>query len=251
MKNINKFFQILGLITLILLLFSCGASHSLRDENLYKDDDFAYDQLKNNTMIIGGIASRMIKFTNEDRIRYGSILSNILVEELKDVHTINLINTRQLLSKIGKENYFAMMEDFDFEQVFVVEGIRFIRDSMPDAKYILLAYVENENIIDRSYDEYVEVDGEEQIETDYEKTYLLTIDYQLYDLLAEKMVWKNVIYNQAERTETRTTETGCFESCMSDMFQTMLFGAPAEIDRDEVIAETVERLAENLAKAKI
>jgi hypothetical protein len=251
MKNLNKFFQIFGLITLILLLFSCGASHSLRDESLYKDDSFAYDHLKNNTMIIGGIASQMIKFTNEDRIRYSSIVSNILVEELEEVHKINMISTRQLISKIKKDDYFAMMEDFDLEHVFVVEDIRFIRDAVPNAKYILLAYIENENIIDRSYDEYVEVEGEEQIETDYEKTYLLTIDFQLYDLLEEKMVWKNVIYNQAERTETRTTETGCFESCMDNMFQTMLFGSPAEIDRDEVIAETVERLAKNLAKAKI
>ncbi len=61
------------------------------------------------------------------------------------------------------------------------------------------------------------------------------------------MVWNNVIYNEVDRTETRTTRTGCFESCIDDLMQTILFGEPAEIGREEVLAEIVKKFADDFS----
>jgi hypothetical protein len=62
------------------------------------------------------------------------------------------------------------------------------------------------------------------------------------------LVWENSIFNQAQRTESRSTQTGCFESCVSDIVQQILFGEPAEISREEVFVKIVEKFAEDIAK---
>ncbi len=250
MNNLNKIIFTHFYIIITILFLSCGAKHYLKDEEIYKANNFSYNNLTNNGLIIGGISSQVIQLTNEERIEYSSILSNVLLEELKDVHKINIISSVQLIEKLGTANYFDIMENFDIGQELTIENIRFIGNSIPNIKYILLAYIENENIIDRSFDKYIEDEDGRKLETDYEKIYLLTIDFQIYDISQEKIVWNNVIYNEAERSETRTTETGCFESCMGGIIQTILFGPPAEINREEVIAKTVEKFAENLSKTK-
>jgi hypothetical protein len=232
-----------------MLLPSCGAKHYLRDNVIYRDVNYSHDHLKNNGLIIGGISSQLIDLTDKERIKYSATLSNVLLEKLKDAHTIRVTNTLQLIGKIGREKYFNIMENFDETKLLEKESMHFMRDSIPDTKYILLAYIENENIIDNSYEEYIEDDeGKEKIETKYRKTYLLAIEFQIYDLLQEKMVWNNLIYNEAEQTESRTTRTGCVEGCMDQLIQTILFGEPAEIDREEVLTKIVKKLAENLAK---
>jgi hypothetical protein len=250
MNDLRKITLACFFIILSILFFSCGAKHHLIDEVIYRDDNFTYDHLVDNGMIISGISSRQVYLTFEERFEYSTILSNVLLERLKGVHTINIMNTSQLLDKIGKEEYLKIMETLDEEKIFREETLRFMRDSIANANYILLAYIENENIFDRS-SEYVESDesGEELI-TDYERIYLLTIEYQIYDLLQEKMVWNNSIHNEAEKTETRTTRTGCVESCIDNVINSILFGSPAEINREEVLAKSCEKFAENLSKTR-
>lgn len=250
MEYAHRFILIrLAILTLILsIFFSCVTQFQLTDKILHKHDDFTYNQLKNNTMIIGGISSQVIDLSLEDRARYSSIISNILLEELADVHTIHIISTPQLLGKIGKESYLDMMVLLDEEPILYQDDISLIKNWVPDTRYILFANIENENVINRSSKEYID-DGK-NIETDYERTYLLTIDFQLYDLIIEDLVWNNVIYNQAERTETRSTGSGCFESCATSLLQSILLGTPAEISREEVLEKTTKKFVENLVKTK-
>jgi hypothetical protein len=85
------------LIIVSILLFSCGASHRLKDESIYQANDFSFTQLWNQDLIIGGVSSWEIDITPENRIKYSSILSNIILEDLKDVHKIDLINTMQFV----------------------------------------------------------------------------------------------------------------------------------------------------------
>ena len=94
------------LVILSLLLSSCGASHQLTDESRYQTDDFRYNNLKSNELVIGGISSLNVEISREDRIQYSSMLSNLVLEQLKDVHTIRLVNTMQMVNKVGKQNYF-------------------------------------------------------------------------------------------------------------------------------------------------
>ena len=245
----KKITFLLSCIILSILLFSCGARHCIKVDVTYKDDNFSYDHLKENGMVVGGTTSHFIYLTGEERIQYSSILSNILLEKLKDVHTIHLVHTMQLINVIGKENYFKIMENFDEEKGFRKETIDLMRDSIPDTRYILLASIENENIIDNSFEEYIEDDeGKKQLKTDYKKTYLLTVEFRIYDLFREQTVWNNLIYNEAEKTESRTTQTGCVEGCIDNIIQDILFGSPAEIGREEVLAKICEKLAENLSK---
>ena len=247
MNYLKKFTVICSLIIISIVLCSCGASHHLRDNVVYIDDDFTYNHLRNNGIIIGGVASQLINLSVEKRIEYSSLLSNKMLESLKDVHAIQLMNTLQFVHEIGKENYFEIMDYYDQEKTIEKETIQFIRDSTPNVNYILFAYIENENIIDKSFDQYVkDQEGKDEIETEYQKTYLLTIEFYVYDMLKEKMVMNNVIYNQAEQTETRTTSTGCFESCVENIMYTIFFGEAAEIDREEVLAKIYEKFAKDL-----
>ena len=127
--------------------------------------------------------------------------------------------------------------------------VYFLKDTLPEAKYILFAYITNENIIDNSFENYIEnEEGEDQLETEYRKTYLLTLEFQMFDLQQEKLVLNNIIYNEAEQSETRTTRTGCFDSCIDQITNSILFGEPAEIDREEVLAKISEKFAKDLVK---
>ncbi|MBN1446617.1 MAG: hypothetical protein JXA28_01700 [Bacteroidetes bacterium] len=63
----------------------------------------------------------------------------------------------------------------------------------------------------------------------------MTIDFQLYDVRLPKMVMNNVLFNRMNRRETRTTRTGCLESCFDTVIDNLFFGTPAEISREEVI----------------
>lgn len=240
-KNLTYLFIIISTV-----FYSCGANHYLNNNIIYKDADFNYNHLKNKGLIIGGISSKLIDLKNKERIKYSSILSNTLLEELKDVHNIHIINTHQLIAKIGNENYFEMMDNFDMEKTVNEEIVHFIRDTISNAKYILFAYIKNENIFDNSYEEYIEDEEEENLETKYQKTYLLNIEFLMYEILQERLVFSNVIHNVAKRTETRTTRTGCLELFIDNLMQSILYGEPAEINREEVLIKISEQFAKNL-----
>jgi hypothetical protein len=234
-----------------ITLCSCGASHHLTNKVFFKDPDFTFSHLRKNGIIIAGISSQQIQLTPEERIKYSSILSNVFLEKLKDAQNIRVINTSQLITRISKEKYLEMMDYFDTEEILRQETIHFLGDTLPEAKYIFFAHIDNENIIDRTSDEYVEnEEGKKEKQIKYEKTYLLTIEFQMYDIPGEKLVLDNVIYNQAENTENRTTTSGCVGSCLNSLMHDILFGEPAKIDREEVLAKISERFAKDLAKVK-
>jgi len=249
MNNIKKFTLTYISILFSIIICSCGASHHLRDDIIFKANDFNYGNLKNNGLIIGGISSQLINLSPEKRVKYSSILSNVFLEKLKGAHRIHILNTSQFIDRIGKEKFFDTMAYFDTEKTITPDMVDFLRDTLPEAKYILFAHIENENIIDNSFEKYIEnEEGEEELETEYEKTYLLTMEFQMYDLVQEKLVLNNIIYNQAKQTETRTTRTGCLESCIDQITNSILFGEPAEIDREEVLAKISEKFAKDLVK---
>ncbi|MEN8192294.1 MAG: hypothetical protein ABFS12_05725 [Bacteroidota bacterium] len=241
------------LVSLIIgsfvLFHSCGASHNIVEEVVYKDNRFTFEQLMKKEVVIGGIASQQLHIPDHERIQYGTLLSTIIIEELKDVHNINIITTSQFIQRLGNENYINIMKEVDAEQVLMDEALDFITEEMPDFDYIITANIENENVIESSDSELVMDEyGEEEYETDYQRAYYLTVEFQVYDLKMKTMVWDIRLYNAAYRTETRTTETGCVESCISGTINDILFGSPAEIDREEVLAEIFIKFTEKLAE---
>jgi hypothetical protein len=249
MKHLAKSFIVPAVLIISILIYSCGASHSIQEDLIYKDDSFRYNNLFNNNVVNGGLFSRIENITYDQKVEYSFLFSKILFEKLKDVHRITMVSTGQMINEIGKENYLTIMDNFEMERVLSNESIGFIIESMPDLNYLILAYITNENIIDRSETERVKDEkGEDKYKTDYMKTYLLTVDFQLYDLLQESMVYHTVLYSQAERTESRTTETGCCEGGISSLISNIFLGSPAEIGRKEVLAKIYERFAEELSK---
>jgi hypothetical protein len=249
MNYLKKILSVHLVIIISFLVCSCGASHSIREDVIHKDDSFSYNNLLNNDLVNGGVFSQIDNLNFDDKIQCSFLLSKILYEQLKDVHKINMITTGQLINEIGKDNYLVIMDNFEMEEILNNESISFIKESMPDLNYLILAHITNENIIDYSDTERVKNEkGEEEYKTDYEKTYLLTVEFQLYDILQEYMVYNIVVYNQAERTESRTTQTGCCEGGITSFINNIFFGSPAEIDREEVLAKIYERFAEGLVK---
>jgi hypothetical protein len=248
MNYITKILFAVLIILTSFLLCSCGASHSIQEDVIYKDDNFSYNQLINNNVANGGVFSHLRNITYDQKTEYSFLLSKVLLEKLTDVHRITMVSTGQLINETGKDNYLIIMDNIEFEGILNNEDIIFIKESMPDLNYLLLAYITNENIIDRSETERVKnEEGKEEYKTDYMKTYLLTVEFLLYDLIQENMVYNIVVYSQAEKTESRTTETGCCEGGISSFISNIIHGPPAEISRDEVLAKIYERFAEQLS----
>ena len=249
MKYLLKILLISTTAIIVFLVCSCGAYHSISEDVLYKDDNFSYNDLLNSNMVNCGVFSQVNDITYDDKIQASFLLSNILFEQLKNVHTINIITTGQLIDEIGTENYQIVMDNFEDEGILNTESIEFIKESIPDLDYLLLAFIKNENIIDYSETETVENEkGEEENKTHYEKTYLLTVEFQLYNMPQEYIVYNIMVYNQAERTETRTTDTGCCEGGITSIISDILSGPPAEIGREEVLANIYEKFAHDLSE---
>jgi len=248
MRFEKMLYQRLLVPILTVLLFACGASHRLTNNIEYHDTVFSYDQLKTDGLIFGGISSQFVKLTPEQRLDYSAIISHSLLEKLKDVQLIRLTNPVQLIDKIGKAKYLSIMESFDFTQKLPDTTQVFLRDTLTQAKYLLMAYIVNENVIDDSFSEHITENNQEKIETEYQKTYFLTVEFQIYDLYRQRIVFRNTIFNTATNTDSRTTRAGCVESCMDELIQTILFGSPADIDREEVLEKIADSFAKDLPK---
>jgi len=247
-RSAKKLLAIFLIIITAIVLCSCGASHNIAEETIYKDKDFTYNKLKKNEVAIAGIASQKLTFTNKERNQYSTLLSTVLMEELKDVHSINLINNTELMRSLGEKNYITLMLEYDVEQKLVDSAMIFIKEWVPEADFIIIANIENENIIDRSSERQVHYENkDDETTTNYKKTYYITVEFQVYDLNQEKLISSILMYNRAVKTESRTTKSGCFESCLTSIFQAIAFGSPAEIDRTEVLAEIFKKYAEKLA----
>jgi hypothetical protein len=232
-----------------MVFLTCGAKHKLVDDLVFKDEGFAYQNLKKYGLIVGGMSSDVIEISRRDRLEYGTTLSNVLIEKLKDVSMIKITNPRQLMDNLGQDQYFALMEDLDDHKALSRDWADTLNKGIPDTRYVLFAHILNENIVDQSHEYTVTKGEEDELETEYTKTYYITVDFLLYDLLRQELVWENSIFNQAQRTESRTTQSGCFESCVNDIFQQILFGEPAEISREEVFVKIVEKFAEDISKS--
>ncbi len=238
----NYFKKILfahSFIIISLLLCSCGTKHSISDNIIYKDDNFSYNQLMNGGVVIGGIASQEINFTREERIQYNSHLSTIMIKELKD---IRIINTLQLMGKIGKDNYYSIIKEYDTKQMLSNEDMRVIKESIPEIEYIIFAYIENEYINNESYTESTS-DDKGKYKTVYKTTYSLALEFQIYDLFQEQIVWNNIMYNEAVKTQDRTED-----SFLGVVIGDILSEYYVTIDREYYLEEIYEVLSEVLVE---
>jgi hypothetical protein len=241
MNYFKKILFIHSIILISLLVCSCGTTHSIRDDVIYKDDNFNYSQLMNGGVVIGGIASQRINFTKKERNQYSSHLSTILIEELKDVR---ITNTSQLTGKIGKRNYYSIIKEYDTEQMLSTEDMRVIKESFPEIEYILFVYIESEHINNDSYTEST-ADSEGKYKTVYKTTYSLAAEFQIYDLSREQLVWNNIMYNEAVKTQNREED-----SFLGVVTGDVMSSAFVEIDREDVLEEIYEEFAEGLAENK-
>jgi hypothetical protein len=228
-----------SILIISLILYSCGTTHSIRDNVIYKDDNFNYSQLMNGGVVIGGIASQRINFTKKERSEYSSHLSTIMIEELKDVR---ITNTSQLTGKIGKRNYVSIMKGYDAEQMLSNDDMRVIKESIPEIEYIIFVFIKSENISSDSYTEST-ANSEGKYKTVFKTTYSLTAEFQIYDLSREQMVWNNIMYNEAVKTQDRT-EDSSIGVVVGDIMSSVF----VEIDREDVLEEIYEEFAEGLAE---
>jgi len=238
----NYFKKILfahSIIIISLLLCSCGTKHSISDNIIYKDDNFSYNHLITSGVIIGGISSQEIDFTNNERLQYNSHLSTIMMKELKDVR---VINTLQLTGKIGKGNYYSIIKEYDTEQMLSNEDMRVIKESIPEIEYIIFAYIESEYISNNSYTEST-ANSEGKYKTVFKTTFSLAAEFQIYDLSREQMVWNNIMYNEAVKTQDRTED-----SSIGVIVGDIMSSAFVEIDREDVLEEIYEKFADGLAE---
>jgi len=239
MTYLNKILFVNSIIVINLLLYSCGTTHSIRDDVLYRDDNFSYNQLMNGGVVIGGIASQDINFTNEERTRYNSHFTATMFKELKDAQ---IISTSQFIEKIGKENYLSIIKDFNSKRKISNEELHVIKESIPEKEYIIFTYIDSENIKNESYSEQT-ADAEGKYKTVYQTTYSLAAEFQIYDLSREQMVWNNMIFNEAVKTQNREED-----SLLGVVTGDVISSAFVEIDREDVLEEIYEKFVESLLK---
>jgi hypothetical protein len=241
MNYLIKMLSAHSFIIISLFLYSCGTTHSIRDDVIYKDDNFNYNLLMNSGVVIGGIASQQINFTNEERALYNSHFTTTMFKELKDVH---IISTSLFINKIGNENYSSIIKEFNFEREINSEDLGVIKESIPEKEYIIFAYIVSENTKNESYTEQT-TDEKGKYKTVYKTTYSLIAEFQIYDLSREKMVWNNMIFNEAVKTQNRE-EDSFFGVVTGDVISS----AFVSIDRENVLQEIYEKFAEDLLGIK-
>ena len=241
MNYFEKILSAHSILIISLLLYSCGTTHSISDNVIYKDDNFGYNQLMNGGVVIGGIAAKEVYFTNDERIEYNSHLTDIAIKEFKDVR---VINTLQLMGKIGTDHYFSIMKEYDAKQMLSNEDMRIIKESIPEIEYIIFVNIRNENTSSDSYTERT-ADSEGKYKTVYKTTYSLAAEFKIYDLSREQMVWNNIMYNEAVKTQDRTED-----SSTDVVIGDLMSGVFVNIDREDVLEEIYEELAEVLAEIR-
>jgi hypothetical protein len=248
MKNISARFAMLSAVCAALLLAACGPSHEIRDEALTKDPRFGFERLRGKGFLVAGVSAQTETLTAEERATTSGTVSNMLIEYLGGAPDIRIVPSGKLVSTLGLYEYHMLMMDADAEGVLLPETMARITKAEPDVEFILLAHIVNENIVDYQQEHVVPGESGDTRETDYEKQYFLTIDFQIYDARLGKMLLNNTIYNRLTRKETRTTRTGCMEMCFDTFVDMLFFGEPAEIGRLEVLEGIVERFAVNLQR---
>ena len=237
-----------GMLCMLLLasvvLSSCGPGNQIFDDRIEQDLGFGFEDLRKGSVLVAGMAAAPGHLGAEERVKLGVALSNMLLAGLHGAPGIHLVGPGTVVQRIGLDAYDDLMRGVDAEGGLSVQDLPVLDSVAPDIRHVLIAYVTNENVMDFA-DEHYSDDGGERT-TDYEKRHYLTIDFQLYDTRYQKMVLSHVIHNEATRTESRTTSTGCVEGCLQSVIQSILFGDPAEISREEVLSDMVERFTARL-----
>ena len=253
MKTYQKISLILLVIIISFVICSCATKHSVRDNLIYKDDTFTPEYLQNKTLIVGGISSSRINLTNDERMSYSSLLTNIFIKK-KEENTdyINTIGTYNFRHRIGKDKFVEIMKRFDQEKILDKETMHFLCDTIPYAAFILLVYIENEDIVGESFNEYIEdEDGDKKLQITYKKTYSMSVESQIYDILLEKMVWNISINNVAKRTVRKTKQSvDLVFHVVEEIFEDEREPPDhAKINREEVLEKVFEKFAEDLAES--
>jgi predicted transcriptional regulator len=239
MNYLKKILSVHLVVIISFLLCSCFTKHSISDNVIYKDDSFSYNQLMNGGVVIGGITSKQINFTREERIQYNSHLTAISIKEFENVQ---IINTLQLIGKIGTDKYYSIMKEYDAELMLSNEDMRVIKESIPEIEYIIFVFIESENTSNDSYTDWTK-DSEGKYTTVFKTTYSLAAEFQIYDLSRELMIWNNIMYNEAVKTDERKED-----STIGVVVGDIMSGVFVDIDREDVLEEIYEELAEVLAE---
>jgi len=245
--------------SILLILFAiptlfipcCSVKHTLHENILYKDDNFNQDHLRNNRCVILGISSGLANLTDQERMHYSILLSDILYHKKWNTsHSADLIHVNQLKNIIGETDLIRTMKAFDDTETHNQKIWKFVRDTIPNAKYLLTAFIKNETIKnDTPCEEYIKDDsGDEKLRTTYHKQYTLTVEFRIYNTHQGKLVWNSSITNEANRTEQVVEEP---VNSVGELVFDILLGDsedtdPARIDRRKVLVKTFEKLADQL-----
>jgi hypothetical protein len=141
------------------------------------------------------------------------------------------------MDKIGKESYFAIMNQYDVEQKLMGKDMRVIRDSIPEIAYIIPACIKNETASNTSYTEDTAND-EGKYKTVNESTRSLTVEFQIYDVFQEKMVQNTRIFDEARRTGTSYADNSG-----GVVMDDLIFGGFRRVEHEDVLDEIYEKFA--------
>jgi hypothetical protein len=240
---------LLACVTALLLGACAGSGNTAVDEGSEKDRSFSYDSLRSRGLLVAGVFSHDIVIAREDRVEVGTTLAEDLRSDLGDGKP-QIYSAEQLVGRLGEEKYISMMRNCDREGMLTEEDILVLSQSLATPPYILLADLVDEKVNDQNSTEWENSGKGGEYVTSYNTRYFLRVEFQIYDAIARKMVWRNTFSNEVERTEKQGSGSNCTESCLTQIFTLAVFGSPAKISRREAIEDIIERCASNLRKAR-
>ncbi|NQT24073.1 hypothetical protein HQ585_01830 [candidate division KSB1 bacterium] len=245
----KKFTLISACILMCAFLVSCGVRHSLHQTTLYQDSTFSVGDLQNKRLAVCGMASSFVSMSETERVEISMLLSTLLFDKcVEESSTMEIFNTKQVRYNLGEKLYTPLMKSLDSNSELDLKMMQSLSDSLPNTDYLLLGTIEDEVIRNDSVENTVESDGEEMIETTYTRTYVISSEFQIYNLKSGKKVWHNAIENEASKSE-KTEEKA--NPSLGEIVTDIIFGEdeqldPVKLKREEVLEGIYKKLAKLL-----
>ncbi len=120
---------------------------------------FTYEATTQHQFVIGGVVSSHKKLTEIKRIRFGDLLGRTFHSELPHIKTVP---TGALIKALGQQRFNALLDAYRLTGVIKQQDVTELQAAMPDARYLILSNIEQDQIDQEEHEtETEEADSEE------------------------------------------------------------------------------------------
>lgn len=267
MKNLSFFIiKPMQYLFVFVLLISSLTACKTQVIGLQQHPSFTYQSTLQTQFVVAGVVSSVAQLDDITRIRLGDLLARTFQQ--RQAH-IRIIRTGFVFKALGEQAFTKLLDDYQLTAVIKQDEVLDLRNAFPNARYVMLARIEK-NQINHEHDE-TETDvadsekdrqaGEyEQIRVDVslQTSRSMGASLLIYDLKDHVTVWSGYVeksdYNSNDSSHTFTKDKRWQEELL-ETFVDSLIGLdngsyPEAPTRQDVLESIFEGFAENMPEAK-